>query len=132
MTPSTLLAWSDVAADLIAVAAGRRAARTVIRGAKLALVQTREVLEWQVAIDHGRFAYVGPDASHCIGDGTEVIEVSGILTPGLCDAHMHVESGMLTPAEFAAAVIPHGTTAMFTDPPRDRECDGSGRCAPDA
>ena len=36
--------------------------------------------------------------------------------PALCDAHMHIESGMLTPAEFARAVIPHGTTSMFTDP----------------
>ena len=38
------------------------------------------------------------------------------LIPGLCDGHMHIECGMLTPAEFAAAVIPHGTTTMFTDP----------------
>ena len=38
------------------------------------------------------------------------------LIPGLCDGHMHIESGMLIPAEFAAAVIPHGTTTMFTDP----------------
>ena len=44
-------------------------------------------------------------------------ELSGrYLIPGLCDAHMHIESGMLTPAEFARAVIPHGTTSMFTDP----------------
>ncbi|NNF92109.1 MAG: adenine deaminase, partial [Boseongicola sp.] len=62
-------------------------------------------------------AYVGPDASHTIGDDTEVIEADGrFLIPGLCDGHMHIESGMLTPAEFAAAVIPHGTTSMFTDP----------------
>jgi adenine deaminase len=46
-----------------------------------------------------------------------VIEAEGrYLIPGLCDGHMHIESGMLTPAEFAAAVIPHGTTTMFTDP----------------
>ena len=38
------------------------------------------------------------------------------LIPGLCDGHMHIESGMLTPAEFAAAVIPHGTTTLFSDP----------------
>ena len=81
-------------------------------------VQSREVLDgWQVAVAKGRFAYVGPDASHCIGDGTQVIEAEGrYLIPGLCDGHMHIESGMLTPAEFAAAVIPHGTTTMFTDP----------------
>ncbi|MEJ6396481.1 adenine deaminase [Yoonia sp. 208BN28-4] len=110
--------WADVAPRLVAVAAGRDAADTVIRGGKLVNVQTREVLDgWQVAIAEGRFAYIGPDASHCIGDQTQVIEADGqYLIPGLCDGHMHIESGMLTPAEFAAAVIPHGTTTMFTDP----------------
>ena len=90
----------------------------VIRGGKLVNVHTREILDgWQVAIVAGRFAYVGPDASHCIGAETDVVEADGrYLIPGLCDGHMHIESGMLTPAEFAAAVIPHGTTTMFTDP----------------
>jgi adenine deaminase len=110
--------WSEVAPVLVAVAAGRQAADRVIRGGKLVNVQSREILDgWQVAISEGRFAYVGPDASHCIGPDTEVIEAGGrYLIPGLCDGHMHIESGMLTPAEFAAAVIPHGTTTMFTDP----------------
>ncbi|MEM9524428.1 MAG: adenine deaminase, partial [Pseudomonadota bacterium] len=72
---------------------------------------------WPVAVVRGRFAYVGPDACHCIGQDTQVIDLEGrYLLPGLCDAHMHIESGMLTPAEFAAAVIPHGTTTMFADP----------------
>jgi adenine deaminase len=90
----------------------------VLTGGRVVNVHTREVLDgWQVAISDGRFAYVGPDATHCIGDRTQVIDVAGdYLIPGLCDAHMHIESGMLTPAEFAAAVIPHGTTSMFTDP----------------
>ena len=110
--------WADSAAQLVAVAAGRQPADLVIRGGVLVNVQSREVLPgWQVAIAAGRFAYVGPDASHCIGPQTEVVEAAGrFLIPGLCDGHMHIESGMLTPAEFAAAVIPHGTTTMFTDP----------------
>lgn len=110
--------WAESAPELVAVAAGRAAADVVIRGGKLVNVQSREILEnWQVAIKAGRFAYVGPDASHCIGPATEVVEAEGrYLVPGLCDGHMHIESGMLTPAEFAAAVIPHGTTTMFTDP----------------
>ena len=110
--------WAAVAPRLVAVAAGREKADLVIRGGKLVNVQTREILNgWQVAVAEGRFAYVGPDASHCIGDDTRVIEAEGrYLIPGLCDGHMHIESGMLTPAEFAAAVIPHGTTTMFTDP----------------
>ena len=109
--------WAQVAPQLVAVAAGREKADLVVRGGRLVNVQTREILEWQVAVAEGRFAYVGPDASHCIGDSTRVIEANGrYLVPGLCDGHMHIESGMLTPAEFAAAVIPHGTTTMFTDP----------------
>ena len=110
--------WSDAMPRLVAVAAGRDPADLVIRGGKLVNVQTREVLEgWEVAVAEGRFAYVGPDASHCIGPATEVIEAGGqYLIPGLCDGHMHIESGMLTPAEFARAVIPHGTTTMFHDP----------------
>ncbi len=110
--------WAETAPRLVAVAAGREPADLVITGGKLVSVQTREVLEgWQVAIAEGRFAYVGPDASHCIGPDTQVIDAEGrYLIPGLCDGHMHIESGMLTPAEFAAAVIPHGTTTMFTDP----------------
>ncbi len=113
----SLKSWADVASQLVAVAAGRVAADLVIRGGKLVNVQSREVLDWQVAISAGRFAYVGPDASHAIGETTRVIEAEGrFLIPGLCDGHMHIESGMLTPAEFAAAVIPHGTTTMFTDP----------------
>ena len=118
MEQHTLKSWAECAPRLVAVAAGRAAADTVIRGGKLVNVQSREVLDgWQVAIADGRFAFVGPDASHCIGPDTDVIEAAGrYLIPGLCDGHMHIESGMLTPAEFAAAVIPHGTTTMFTDP----------------
>jgi len=118
MEPGKLKSWAELAPRLVAVAAGRAPADLVIRGGRLVNVQSREVLDgWQVAIAGGRFAYVGPDAGHCIGAGTEVVEAGGrYLIPGLCDAHMHVESGMLTPAGFAAAVIPHGTTTMFTDP----------------
>ncbi len=118
MGNTALKSWEECAPRLVAVAAGRAAADLVIRGGKVVNVHSREVLDgWQVAVAEGRFAYVGPDASHCIGESTRVIEAEGrYLIPGLCDAHMHIESGMLTPAEFARAVIPHGTTTMFTDP----------------
>lgn len=113
-TPKT---WAESAATLVAVASGRAAADLVIRAGQVVNVHTREVLIWQIAIAEGRFAYVGPDASHCIGKNTRIIDADGrYVIPGLCDGHMHIESGMLTPAEFSAAVIPHGTTTMFTDP----------------
>lgn len=118
MENTSLKSWAECASRLVAVAAGRDAADTVIRGGIWVNVHTRETLaDHDIAIADGRFAYCGPDASHCIGPETDIIEANGrYMIPGLCDAHMHIESGMLTPAEFAAAVIPHGTTAMFTDP----------------
>ncbi|MEM9476733.1 MAG: adenine deaminase [Pseudomonadota bacterium] len=118
MEPTPFSTWAESAPHLVAVAAGRAPADLVIRGGRVVNVQTREVLDgWEIAVAAGRFAYVGPDASHCIGDGTEVLDAQGqYLIPGLCDGHMHIESGMLTPAEFARAVIPHGTTTMFADP----------------
>jgi len=110
--------WPDVAPRLIAVAAGREAADLVVRGGIWVNVHSRETLpDHDIAIAAGRIAFVGPDASHCIGPKTQIIEAKGrYMLPGLCDAHMHIESGMLTPAEFARAVTPHGTTSMFTDP----------------
>ncbi|MGI9368676.1 MAG: adenine deaminase [Ruegeria sp.] len=110
--------WPDVAPRLIAVAAGREAADTIIRGGVWINVHTREALpDHSIVIVSGRIAFVGPDVSHCTGPDTRIIEANGrYMIPGLCDGHMHIESGMLTPAEFARAVIPHGTTSMFTDP----------------
>ena len=115
---TTIKAWNEVAARLIDVAMGRTPADTVIRGGKWVNVHSGEIIPGtDIAISEGRFAYVGPDATHAIGDTTTVIEANGrYLVPGLCDAHMHVESGMVTVTEFARAVIPHGTTSMFIDP----------------
>ncbi len=110
--------WQDVAPRLVAVAAGRSAADLVFRNVSWVNVHSREVLPaHDLAVAAGRFAYCGPDAGHCIGETTEVVDADGLYAvPGLCDGHMHIESGMLTPARFAEAVIPHGTTTMFVDP----------------
>ena len=118
MYTTTFPAWPDVAADLIATATGRRAADMVIKGGIWVNVHTRETLPGHdIAISHGRIACVVPDAGYCTGPDTQIVEAKGrYMIPGLCDGHMHIESGMLTPAEFARAVIPHGTTSMFTDP----------------
>ena len=115
---NSLPAWHQVAGHLVAVAAGRAEADLVVRNGNWVNVHSREILpKHDIAISGGRFAYCGPDARHCIGDGTEVIDANGLyMVPGLCDGHMHIESGMLTPARFAQAVIPHGTTTMFVDP----------------
>jgi len=110
--------WPELAPRMISVARGDAAADTIIRGGAWVNVHSREVVsDTDLAIVGGRFAYCGPDASAMIGPDTVVIEAKGrFMVPGLCDGHMHIESGMLTVTQFARAVMPHGTTTMFADP----------------
>ena len=110
--------WADVAPALVEVAARRAPADMVIRNCAWVNVHSREVIPGtDIAIKSGRFAYCGPDAGPMVGPETRVVEANGrYLIPGLCDGHMHVESGMLTVSQFARAVMPHGTTTMFVDP----------------
>ncbi len=121
MRPSirpSMKSWHEVATVLVDVATGRAHADMVVRNGQWVNVHSGEIIPCtDVAIKEGRIAYVGEEAAHTIGPKTTVIDAAGrYLVPGLCDAHMHVESGMLTPTEFARAVIPHGTTSMFVDP----------------
>lgn len=97
---------------------GRIPADLVIRNGCWVCVQTGEMIPGtDIAILDERIAYVGADASHTIGEGTQVLDAQGAyLCPGLLDGHMHVESGMLTVTEFVRAVAPRGTTGMFIDP----------------
>ncbi len=110
--------WHTVTKELVDVAMGRSPADMLIRNGRWVNVHSGEIIPHSdVAICGSRIAYVGEDASHTIGEHTQIIEANGrYLIPGLCDAHMHVESGMVTVTEFARAVIPHGTTSMFIDP----------------
>ncbi len=110
--------WADMATKLVDVATGRKPADLVVRNGRWVNVHSGEIIaNSDIAISGGRFAYCGPDASHAIGADTRVVDAGGrYLVPGLCDAHMHVESGMVTVTEFCRAVIPHGTTSMFIDP----------------
>ena len=98
-------------AHLIAVARGDAAPDLVIAGAHVFSAFTREWLEVDVAVAGGWIAGLGSY------DGGERVDGSGRwLVPGFIDAHVHIESSKLTPAEFARAVVPHGTTAVVTDP----------------
>jgi adenine deaminase len=110
--------WLQNARELVDCAMGRIPANVVIRHGQWVCVQTGEIVpNTDIAILSGRIAYVGEDASHCIGKETRVIDAKGkYLVPGLLDGHMHVESGMVTVTEFVRAVVPHGTTGMFVDP----------------
>lgn len=106
---------------LVRVAQGQQAADTVIKDVRLVSVTTHEVLErTDIALSCGRVAYLGIDghsADHCIGAGTTVVDAHGLYaTPGLLDSHIHIESSMVGPSEYARAVVPHGTTGLYADP----------------
>jgi adenine deaminase len=107
---------SEVTRALTDVCMGRQPADAVITGGRLVNVHTREVQDSVgVAIRHGRVAMTG-DVSHARGPATEVIDADGAyLVPGLIDAHLHIESSMVTVTRFAEAVLPRGTTAVFID-----------------
>ena len=113
MTPSTKLTTA-----LVDVAMGRAHADLVIRNGKWVSVQSGEIIpNIDVAVVQGHIAFVGRDAGYTIGKKTKVIDAKGkYLVPGLLDAHMHVESGMVTVTEFVRAVAVRGTTGMFIDP----------------
>ena len=110
--------YSSISRSLVDVAMGRAPADMVIQNGQWINVQSGEIIRnTDIAVTGERIAYVGPDASHTIGEETKIIDAKDrYLSPGFLDAHMHVESGMLTVTEFVRAVIPHGTTGMFIDP----------------
>ena len=96
---------------IIAVAAGREKADLVLKNAKYLNVFANEFLCGDIAVANGLIAGVGKY------DGKTEIDVSGkLVLPGFIDAHIHLESSMVTPAEFAKAVVAHGTTTVITDP----------------
>lgn len=96
---------------LIAAAAGREKADLVLKNAKYLNVFSNEFLCGDIAVANGLIAGVGKY------DGKTEIDVSGkLVLPGFIDAHIHLESSMVTPAEFAKAVVAHGTTTVITDP----------------
>src|SRR5258708_8661201 len=115
---TTRKAWHEVSARLIDVAMGRAFADLVILNGTWVNVLTRELIpHTDIAVSMGRIAYIGPDASHCVGSTTRIIEAGErFMLPGLLDGHMHVESSMCTITEYVRAVIPHGTTGIFADP----------------
>nr|MDO8044413.1 adenine deaminase [Candidatus Baldrarchaeota archaeon] len=108
----------EVTKELVATALGRIKADLVIKNGTLVNVYTGELIEnINVAVKGDRIAHIGSKIDHVIGDNTKVIDAKGnYLVPGFLDGHVHIESSMLLPSEFAKAVLPHGTTAVFADP----------------
>ncbi|MGE5173718.1 MAG: adenine deaminase [Betaproteobacteria bacterium] len=95
----------------IDVARGLKKADLVLKGGRVVNVASGEIDHADVAIVRDRIAGLGTY------DGKKNVDVSSkFILPGLIDSHVHIESSMLTPAEFARAALPHGTTAVFADP----------------
>jgi adenine deaminase len=97
---------------LLAVARGDAEADLALVNGRVVNVFTGEVLEQPVAVAGGIVAAVGEPRQ-----ARETVDLEGrFLCPGLIDAHVHIESSMVTPFEFARAVVPRGTTAVVCDP----------------
>lgn len=96
---------------LIRVARGEEKADLVLKNARYLNVFSNEFCQGDIAIAEGKIAGIGKY------EGIEEKDVTGrIVCPGFIDAHIHLESSLVEPAEFARAVLPHGTTTVITDP----------------
>ena len=96
---------------IIDVAAGRAPADLVLKNATYVNVFSGELETRDIAVAEGLIVGLGRYA------GAEEVDMTGkIVCPGFIDAHIHLESSLVSPAEFARAVIPHGTTTVITDP----------------
>lgn len=102
----------------ILAAAGKIPPDLILHGGGILNVFTGEIEYRDLAVYDGMIAGIGHYADLVKVDWyTKMIDCTGhIICPGFMDGHIHIESSMLSPAEFAAAVIPHGTTAVITDP----------------
>lgn len=102
-------------AQRIAMAQGTRPADTVVVNARVCNVFSGRVMDSvDVLIGDGLFLALAPAGT---GQAKQVVDAKGAyMLPGLIDAHVHIESSLLCPEQFAALVLPHGTTTIVADP----------------
>lgn len=96
---------------LITVARGDQPADLLLRNGKIVNVYSGEILDTDIAIAAGHIAGFGPRSAQ-----SEVDLRGRYVAPGYIDAHVHIESAMASPMEFARAVLPRGTTTVVADP----------------
>lgn len=98
-------------AERIYAASGRKKPSLVLKNARMVNVFTSELEDGDIAIEDGYIVGIGSY------EGERETDLNGnVVCPGLIDGHIHLESSMLSPEEFAKTVIPHGTSAVVTDP----------------
>jgi len=103
--------------DLVAMINGEVSADVVIKNGSLVNVLSGEILDREIAIRSGRVGAVAKNVDQFVGDSTQVIDADGLyLTPGFIDAHLHIESSMLSPVRFAELMAGKGVTTVFYDP----------------
>jgi adenine deaminase len=108
---------SEVTQAMVATAMGREPADLIIKNARLLNVNVARIQEGvDIAVRHGHIALVG-NAEHIpISGSTKIVDAAGrYVLPGFIDTHDHVESSMVDIRNFAAAVLPHGTTTIACD-----------------
>ncbi|WP_135611349.1 adenine deaminase [Methanococcoides sp. AM1] len=102
--------------DRIFAATGKVKADTIFTGGHIVNVNTKEILDRDIAVKDGYIAGIG-DVSCLKGDDTQLIDVSGrYICPGLIDGHVHFESSMVTLSQFSMSALEHGTTSVVIDP----------------
>ncbi len=95
----------------IAIASGREKAELVFKNARVINVFTNEILPADLAVEDGIILAVGSY------EGLEEIDLQGkYICPSLFDGHVHIESAMVSPSQFAKVVLPHGVTTVIADP----------------
>ena len=98
-------------ADLIKVARGDAPADLLLKNAKVVNVFTGVIEETNIAIVNTDIVGLGDYQAR------EVVDLGGrYVCPGFIDAHVHIESAMVPPNEYARAVVPRGTTTVIADP----------------
>ena len=96
---------------IVEVAAGREKADLVLKNASYVNVFSNEICQGDIAVAEGLIVGMGSYSGEAEAD------MSGkIVLPGFIDAHIHLESAMVSPGEFARAVLPHGSTTVIVDP----------------
>ncbi|MFO8010374.1 MAG: adenine deaminase C-terminal domain-containing protein [Dehalococcoidia bacterium] len=103
--------------SMVNVALGKEKADLAILGGNVVNVYTGEILDgWSIATKGEWIAYVGDDAAHTIGNGTEVVDASGkTVIPGLIDGHAHLLHTHATIDQFLKYVLNSGTTTIISE-----------------
>lgn len=101
----------DSTKNMIDIASGRKKADLLLKNCKIVNVFSHEIIHGDIAIANGKIIGIGAY------EGEKELDLQGkYVCPGLIDGHIHIESGMVSPVEFARAIVPRGTTTIIADP----------------